>query len=312
MFKLEGVEIIMNHFNLLDARKVYERGDNVTEYLREKMGKDVNTSEIIEIAYDLQAGSYISAVTKNLHSVKQYTSELAKILSAHVSEDCSMLDIGTGEMTTLTFILNEMDFIPKKILAFDISWSRLIKGKEFFCEHLGSKNIDVSTFVADIKQIPLHSGCVDIVISNHALEPNGKNLPTLLSELFRVVKKKIILFEPSYELNSDEGRARMDRLGYIKGVQATVEELGGRVVDIIPIKQAYNPLNPTACYVIEPPKKYEKLECDNPVFCVPGTNFDLIYEDGFYASKEVGLVFPILQGVPILKSQNGILATAKY
>ena len=89
---------------------------------------------------------------------------------------------------------------------------------------------------ADIKSIPLKSNSIDVIISNHALEPNGKYLSDLIKELFRVVKKKLILFEPSYELNSLKGKKRMDKLGYIKNIKSTVKNLGGSLVEIIPIK----------------------------------------------------------------------------
>ena len=46
-----------------------------------------------------------------------------------------------------------------------------------------------------------------------------RTLEALLRELFRVTKKKLVLFEPSYELNSEEGKVRMDRLGYIKDIE---------------------------------------------------------------------------------------------
>ncbi|WP_316863014.1 class I SAM-dependent methyltransferase [uncultured Cohaesibacter sp.] len=302
----------MNFIDVLEARNVYERGENVTEYLRAKYGETVNNSEIIEISYDLQAGSYVEFVKSNFEKAKLYTNELAELIGKHACEGDSLLDVGTGELTTLSLILEANKFSPSQVLAFDISWSRLKKGEAFFHENNRKNDVPLQTFVSDMKEIPLHSKSVDVIISSHALEPNGDNLSQLLKELFRVAKRKLVLFEPSYELNTQEGKERMQRLGYIKGMEATAEALGGRVLDIIPIKNVSNPLNPTACYVIEPPQADGMVSKEKPTFSVPGTNFVLERKDSFFASKDTGLIFPIFENIPILKGQNGILATAHF
>ena len=171
--------------------------------------------------------------------------------------------------------------------------------------------MSLEIFVADIKEIPLHGKCIDVVTSSHALEPNGRNLVLLLKDLFRITKRKLILFEPSYELNSKEGKDRMDSLGYIKNIEAEVEKLGGKVTDIIPICEVSNPLNPTACYVIEPPT-VKSVTLDSPVYCVPGTDFKIENNGSFLLSKDTGLLFPILDGIPILRTNSAILAMAKF
>jgi serine/threonine protein kinase len=68
------------------------------------------------------------------------------------------------------------------------------------------------------------------------LEPNGGKLKELLMELFRVTADKLILFEPCYEINTQEGKDRMDKLGYIKNIEGVVGELGGKVIDKIVVK----------------------------------------------------------------------------
>jgi hypothetical protein len=300
----------MKFVDLLDAKSIYQKGENVTQYLRTKFGSEHNTSEIIEIAYDLQAGSYIEGVKSKRDKAERYAAELGGILSEHLERGDSLLDVGAGEITTLTLVLNELDIELSDIVALDISWSRLSVGEKFHQDNRKIK-FPLKTLVADIREIPLHEKCVDIVTSSHALEPNGKNLELLLLELFRVTKKKIILFEPSYELNSVEGKVRMDRLGYIKGVESTVLKLGGKVLDVTPIKNISNPLNPTACYIIEPPRQNVK-HLELLTLCVPGTNFKLEADGQFLLSKDTGLVFPILDGIAVLKPASAILATSKF
>jgi SAM-dependent methyltransferase len=299
----------MKFIDVLEAKSIYQKGENVTQYLRTKFGSEDNTSQIIEIAYDLQAGSYIDYVKSNPDKAERYATELGEILTKHLESGDSILDVGTGEITTLTLVLNEVGIELSDILALDISWSRLSVGMNFHRENRKIK-LPLKPFVADIKEIPLHEKCVDVVTSSHALEPNGKNLETLFRELFRVTKKKLVLFEPSYELNSEEGKVRMDRLGYIKDIEGMVSKLGGKVLDVIPIQNIGNPLNPTACYIIEPPIQSVK-HLDAVTFCVPGTNFKLEADGQYLFSKDTGLVFPILDEIAVLKTTSAILATSK-
>ena len=299
----------MKFIEVLEAKSIYQKGENVTQYLRTKFGSEDNTSQIIEIAYDLQAGSYIDYVKSNSDKAERYATELSEILTEHLESGDSILDVGTGEITTLTLVLNEVGIELSDILALDISWSRLSVGMNFHRENRKIK-LPLKPFVADIKEIPLHEKCVDVVTSSHALEPNGKNLETLFRELFRVTKKKLVLFEPSYELNSEEGKVRMDRLGYIKDIEGMVSKLGGKVLDVIPIQNIGNPLNPTACYIIEPPIQSVK-HLDAVTFCVPGTNFKLEADGQYLFSKDTGLVFPILDEIAVLKTTSAILATSK-
>ena len=104
----------------------------------------------------------------------------------------------------------------------------------------------------------------------------------------------------------------MDRLGYIKDIEGTVERLGGTLESVIPIRNVSNPLNPTACHIITPPGGVERIATDDNPFAVPGTDFGLKQHNGFYISEDTGLVFPVLEGIPILKSAAGILATSLW
>jgi hypothetical protein len=104
----------------------------------------------------------------------------------------------------------------------------------------------------------------------------------------------------------------MDRLGYIKNIQEETMDLGGSVLEIIPLKNIINPLNPTACYVIEPPLSKTDSTENNTNFCVPGTDFCLKKCETYMVSKDTGLLFPTIDNVPILTNRAAILATAKF
>jgi len=315
MRDLRAQKINMNCFDIGDAKAVFSDGGNVTEYLRSKTDSRTNSSNIIEIAYDLQAGSYIEGVKANSEKLTAYTAELSSILSPYISSDMSLLDVGTGELTTLAFLMKRGALRPSDIYAFDISWSRLYRGLSFWNETVGEDNFNLRPFVADIKDIPLRSKSIDVITSSHALEPNGGSLPLLLRELFRICRGHLILFEPSYELNSEAGKARMDKLGYIKDIEGAVTALGGTLKDTIPLENVANPLNPTVCFVIQPPPTeddYQQSLGGDAIFSVPGSDFPLKPSNGFMVSAEAGLVFPILKGIPVLKASSAILATSLF
>ncbi len=302
------------YFDILSARKAYATGGNITETLRLQHSLDANTSEIIEIAYDLQAGTYIDFAEQHPHQLSQYTSEIAAILDQHIVENGSMLDIGTGELTTLSLLTKSLTRKPQHIYAFDLSWSRIYKGISFARKNMNLDLHALTCFVADMCEIPLLNKSINITTSSHALEPNGGKLKELLNELFRVTIDKLVLFEPCFECSSEEGKRRMERLGYIKNIEGVVKELGGSVLEKVMIKNSMNPLNQTACYVIAPAptdnRSTEQTGSGPNIFSVPGTDFPLTRLDDFYFSNETGLCFPVLKGIPVLKSNSGILASA--
>ena len=298
------------YLDLSGARDVFNRGENVTEFLRRQRGVSENSSEIIEIAYDLQAGEYVRWALANLDRVKLYADEISGILGPHVEDSDVLLDVGTGEITTFSAVLAALPVKPGRALGFDISWSRLLKGCEFAKAHMGPAYDVFTPFAADMKAVPLPDKSVDVTTSSHALEPNGRNLDRLLQELFRVTRKKLVLFEPCYEINSPEGRARMDRLGYIKGMAEAIADRGATLEQMIPMRNIMNPLNPTAAFVITPPAAGDVRGAD-AMFSVPGSNIALEpLDDGFWYSRATGLCFPVLRGIPILRESAAILASA--
>lgn len=111
----------MKNFDILEAKKVYAEGGNVSDFLRSQKKTPVNTSEIIETAYDLQAGSYIEFFKNNGKKVTSYVDEISDLLKMQLGANQTMLDIGTGELTTLLPLLNNLSTTHKKILACDIS-----------------------------------------------------------------------------------------------------------------------------------------------------------------------------------------------
>jgi len=298
-------------YNINTLKELYNRNINLSKHLKNELGIDHNNEEIIELMYEIQSGSYTNVIENNMEFSKFYSMQLSNILGKFINKNTSLLDIGTGEMTNLSLVLNDLKIKPKITFAFDISWSRIYCGNFFVEKHLKNYNSKLVPFVADIFEIPLQDNSIDLITSNHALEPNGGNLEELLCELFRVVKKRLVLFEPYYEKNSLEGKQRMDSLGYIKGLENVVKELGGSVEDVIKIDKPFNDLNPTYCFVILPPPDNSKVK-DVVNFSVPGTDSPLKKDDSFLYSEECGVSFPIIKNIPVLKSNSKIYTSVYH
>ena len=292
---------------IIELKACYQRGENISEKLRRDSGIHFNTPEFIEIAYDLQAGSYISYVRNDSGQSQRYASELAALLDLHMTGCRSLLDVGSGELTSISRVLMAMENPPEQTFACDISWSRIHTGQQFAADVMGDSSGCLTTFVADMEQLPLATGAVDCVTSSHALEPNGNNLDALLKELVRVARKRLVLFEPCYEINSEDGKARMDRLGYIRGMEEALTRAGASLKAMIPLNNVANPLNPTVCFVADVP---EKKDVGITTFTVPGTDYPLMSSDGVMFSAETGYAFPVLRGIPVLRSNAAILASA--
>lgn len=302
----------LGYFDLLAARRAWHQGQNVTELLRRQQGVAFNTPQIIETAYDLQAGTYIDYVRNHADQAARFADEIAGLLGPHLRHGDALLDVGSGELTTLSSVCMRLETLPSEVFAFDISWSRIRKGLAFARAEMGDASERLRPFVAEIGAIPLADKSIDVTTSCHALEPNGPNLAELLAELFRVTARALVLFEPSHEHASAEGRARMERLGYIRDMAGAVHRLGGRLLGQVPLRNVANPLNPTVCFVIEPPEAALRAAPAGRAegFAVPGTALPLTPIDGFHFSPDTGLCFPELQGVPVLKRDAAILASA--
>lgn len=288
---------------LSELRKRYLLGDNISKLLAGDKG--INSESNIEIAYELQAGSYSKLALENSIFFDSYTKEISDIITSNADLDagCWLLDAGTGEMTSLSGILR---FLPKNInvKSFDIGLSRVLAGN-FFVKNNIKVEQNIDSLVAEMSAIPFPDKCFDLVITVHALEPNHGSEDVLLKELLRVCGKKAIFFEPSYENNTDEGRARMDSLGYVRELKKHIENNGGELIEKIKLNKLSNSLNPTYAYVVKPLVTKNKGSEVN--YICPISNCILKEYNGYFWSEDGMYAYPIIEGVPILKKNSAII-----
>lgn len=286
-----------------ELRDLYRQGHNIAALMRREQGVDGNTPAIIEMAYDLQAGSYIAALDDPAAAElkARYTAEIAQLLF-RLGEPTSILEAGVGEATTLAGVVGHLGGATAA-LGFDLSWSRVATARRWLDEQaLGQ----VTLFTASLAEIPLGDASVDIVYTSHSIEPNGGAEEPILRELYRVAARYLVLLEPEYDLASDEGRRRMEAHGYCRHLAATARKLGWEVVEHAPWPHVANPLNPTALTVI---RKGDAPPADAPHLVCPRYKTPIEPRGGMLFSPEALVVYPIVGGIPCLRVENGVVAS---
>jgi hypothetical protein len=286
-----------------ELRAAYQREENISILLRRELSSALNSEEIIELAYDLQAGSYVEAM--NNREYANFKAQSGESLSRYLQkygEPKTVLEAGVGEATTLSSVLQF--YRPPNVSAhgFDLSWSRVACGKKWLAD-LGLDGIALCT--GSLLDIPYEDNSFDTVYTAHSIEPNGGHEARIISELFRVTSRYLLLIEPSYELASPEGKARIDKLGYCKDLKGHGEALGMRIVLHERYPNTANPLNPTAITVIE---KSPRATSVRPTYQCPRFKKSLITDGAFCYGPDTFAVYPILAGIPCLRKENGIIA----
>lgn len=289
--------------DLQELHTKYLEGANIVQEIKKIQADQFDKRKAIEISYDLQAGSYTDNFTHLENHYQDYVGELSSIIS-NFSYD-SIMEVGVGEASVLS-VLSKMNagFKNRSVLGFDISWSRIKYAEEFYKKYTsGSANF----FVGDLFDMPLPESSVDIVYSSHSLEPNGGLEEKALKDLYRVCNKYLILLEPSYEFACEEGKARMNRHGYVKNLAGICRKLGYKVIKHEKYPYCSNDLNPTEVIIVEKNKDaaaklFKSFNC-------PNSGVELNKCEGGYFSKNGLYVYPEIMGVPCLRPESGIIAT---
>lgn len=301
----------MNKLSLLSKiRSIYEDNSNIMQYLRDISGSNQNCPEDIMISYDFQAGSYIEGYVKEPEWKDRYLERLVSIFKELSGKKKSVFEAGVGEATTLVPFLNH---IEKDICAGggDISWSR-VKAAQNFARDRIDKSCNLPCLaMMDMFSLPLADSSVDIVYTNHSMEPNGGNEVELLEELYRVAREYLILLEPAYEFASLEAKARMERNGYVRNLYEVAKSLNYDVLTWELYGESANPLNPTGLMIIRKDPVESNIEnyTNEIKYVCPLTRSPMEIFGNVYYSKDSMLAYPIINGVPCLLSEYAVVAT---
>lgn len=297
---------------IFGMREAYSKGENAMEWCRDYLrcaSETANGNDLLAtlVAYDLQAGSYVSAARADRDKNQCWCRQLADLLSGVLAEGDSMLEVGVGEATTLAGVLAECAIKPRQAFGFDVSWSRVSVANQWLREN-GQR---AELFVADLLNIPMEDESVDVVYSSHSLEPNRGKEEEAIRECLRVARKAVVLVEPIYELASREAQARIRSHGYVEGLRETAERLGAKVSDYRLLDYTPNPLNPSGViHLTKSGVSDGSIELSGvSVWRCPVTNVALEAGKEFFHARQVGLAYPVLRGVPMLRAEHVIVAS---
>jgi ubiquinone/menaquinone biosynthesis C-methylase UbiE len=272
-------------------------------YLKKRY-KFLDNETINLLSYDRQAGSYIKQYNNEKNKYHKYGALLYSEMNAHLRNGSSLLEVGTGECVTL---LSLAKIINKKFeniyyLGLDFSFSRLLLGKYFLEKH----NLFPSLFCSNMNNIGLVDNCVDIVFSNHGIEPNGGQEEKILKEMLRVSNKYVFLFEPIYELNSKKNRIRMDKFGYVKKLYNTCKKLDCSIIKYELLNSNHSrKSNLTGVIILK--KKYSKIK--KTKFKCLLTNCQLQKKNDFFYNKNPGILYPIVNSIPLLLDKSAVMCS---
>ncbi len=289
-----------------DLKRAYDRGENITALLKGVDGTNQNTEEIIELAYDLQTGSYVKALddpSAQRHK-ELYTRAIADVFRG-LGPITSLLEAGVGEGTTLSHVLDAVGSQSVAAFGFDLAWSRVRCARSWLNSH-GHREVGLAA--ASLFHIPYADSSFDVVYTSHSIEPNGGHESAILAELFRVTSRYLVLLEPGYELAPGEARKRMEAHGYCRNLVGHAEQLGMKVLRHELFPHSGNSLNPTALTVIE---KSASASPAVPEYACPWFRTALRRFPDCFFSEESARAYPIVGGIPCLRREAAVIAS-KY
>lgn len=287
---------------LTGMRKASAAGENAMEFAR-VLGQttEVNMTTAVEIAYDLQSGSYVDDAIRDPEANERWCQQLAGILEPLTSGSETVIEVGCGEATTLSGVADQLGLSAESTYGFDIAWSRVRVAQQW----MQRQNLSANVFVADLFRIPCPANRFDVVYTSHSIEPNGGRESEAIAELLRISCEWVVLVEPLFELADEAARRRMAWHGYVRDLAAVAVRLGAEIVDYRLLDLTPNPLNPSGLVLLRKPRADNR---ESGWRCPLTGTVLKDYGDLFYSS-ETGIAYPVVRGIPMLKVEHAILAS---
>lgn len=280
----------------------------------------------VENQYDQIAGLYIKdnyyhgrerfsvvdGEIKKINSIdnaRKIRVEINKLLRVYQFK--SILEIGVGELTSLEAIYCE--FGPDlDCYGIDLSFNRVYHGLfEYRKRHKRIPKIAK----ADAIMLPFPDNSFDLVYTRHTLEQMPTVFEKALDEIFRVAKKHIVLFEPSFELGSLTQKVKMINYDYVRGIPAYLKKkVDVHLNEMYLMQNSANPLNHTACFKINVEKNHENDQLSNESinFVCPYTHAELVEKDGYLFSPKANRAFTVIEGIPNFDPEYSIVLTEPH
>lgn len=274
--------------------------------------------DVSENEYSWFAGSTIDYVhTRDIQRFAIIDGEIRKVSMREVMPRCyaerhdilaklqfrSVLEVGAGELTFMHSLYDR--FGPSlDLYGFDITLNRVLHGLRF----AQSRQMPVTVVQADGTAIPFPDNSFDLVVSHHALEQMPTIFRDAISEMIRVSRKHIVLFEPFYQSASILEKLRMRTADYVRGIYPFVRTLPGvRLHPPFICRNQGHPYNNTGVFLLE--KTDEGVSNDPRVICPVSRGELQAFPGGHYSAKS-SLFYPTVGGVPVLYRKYAQVITA--
>jgi hypothetical protein len=283
-------------------KEKYKQGENLINFITLNYPGADALKSAINISYDIQSGSYVENYKRDPAYYEAYLTDYAAIIN-QLGPIKNIVEAGVGEATTLIPLFDKLTHKPTQLIGFDSSWSRILTANKFASD---LNTIKPMLAVGNFFNCPLKDNSIDLVLTSHAIEPNGGLEKEALEELYRITKKYLVMFEPIYEFADQAGKDRMNRLGYVKGLKQTAIDLGYNVIRYELLSYNNDLSNPTGVIVIQ---KDINSESEEIQFCDPVSKLPLQDSSDCMYNQESGLSYPKIMGIPCLKIENAVVTT---
>ncbi len=284
------------------AKEIFDIGGNIVQKL---MSIGVDKSDCIEIAYEIQAGSYTTAFHKSDFGANR-NSVLHKIIKQYSDRDevSSVGVFGVGEAVNWI----GFDGVIADFYGVELSYSRLRYARSNVSK---IESIKKSAFIkGDASETIFEPNSFDLTMTLHSIEPNGDvQGEKILRNVINCSSKYIILFEPDYSSAPNAMKERMKSHNYVCNIEQVISNLQNvSVVDKFLLDIQENDDNTTTCWVLR--KKHMKPSGSGKLVC-PYSNGSLIDFANVKYSPEAGLVYPIIDDIMFINKSDAVFIGGK-
>lgn len=257
----------------------------------------LDKTKIINFAYDLQTGSYIKDWKRKKQTYRLFSKEIINSINENFGKLSSLIDCGCGELTNSNLLKKGIKNI--KIYGLDFSFNRILAGVKYF----NLKKKDLNFVCATLQDIPFKDNSFEISVTMHAIEPNNGDEEKIIKELIRVSSRGVVLIEPDYKSADIKQKKRMKKYGYVQNLERVLLKNSIKFKKI-PMKNYLSSKNKSSIYIIHLNKKLNKTAIMvDPITKKP---FGIVNANYMY-SKTSNLIYPVIEGIPILKKEFALL-----
>lgn len=279
------------------AKEVYARNENIVQKL---MSLGVDKSVSIEIAYELQAGSYTSAFNASKLGPKRN-----KILHQIIKKYTDLSDVSDVGVFGVGEAANWIGFDGKieNFYGIELSYSRLRYARSNLKELSALQNYFL--IKGDATELIFKPNSFDLTITLHSIEPNGNiQGKKMLNNVLNCSSKYILLVEPDFSSAPDEMKKRMEANDYTRNIEEVITSNPTiSVIEKFNLKVQENEKNLSTCWII---KKNIFQETIDDKFCCPYSKSPLIDFNGSKYARDSGLIYPIIDDIFFINSQDAI------